>query len=204
MVCDDLAARSAGGAESYTQSLLRLAHTLLPQPPAPYLNAIGFYDANTFERRLMHLTMKPVLITRSRRLLLAAAAFTLAAVTTTSALAFHLVPPAPAGQQRVAGGIMAGQILSKVSPVYPAEAKAGHDTVDGPVVLHVIIGADGLVKNIAVQQSLRRDYDISALEAVRQWVYQPFLLNGEPTEVETTVTVTYSIDHARDSVPRPK
>jgi outer membrane biosynthesis protein TonB len=46
-----------------------------------------------------------------------------------------------------------------------------------------------------VLKSLRADYDESALEAVKDWTYQPYLINGEPTEVETTITVNYSTEH---------
>jgi TonB family protein len=202
MICDTLAARTLAGPEPYTQSLLRLALSLTAHPPASPLHAIGFLDANSFERRLMHLTeltTQPLVPSRLRRTLLASACAALAVITCTSALALHLEAPAPvpsgrAGQAQVAAGVMAGQILSKVAPIYPAEAKANHDTLDGPVKLHALIGKDGTIQNIYVQQSLRRDYDASALEAVRQWVYKPYLLNGEPTEVETTVTVTYSSD----------
>ncbi len=204
MVCDAAAANAVGGTERYAHSLLRLAETLLPPTSAPYLNPIGLFDAYTFERRIMYLSVKPIVVSRTRRALMAMAAVVLVALFTTSALALHLEAPAPAGQQQVSGGIMAGQLVYKVPPVYPAEAKAHHDTLDGPVMLRVIIGKDGVVQNIMVQQSLRRDYDMSALEAVRQWRYEPYLLNGEPIEVETTVTVTYSIDRSRDTAQQPK
>jgi TonB family protein len=83
--------------------------------------------------------------------------------------------------------------IKKVNPVYPAKAKEDGNTIDGDVFLDVIIGVDGNPENIVVSKSLREDYDASALEAVRQWQWQPFLLNGEPVEVETTVTITYSM-----------
>jgi outer membrane biosynthesis protein TonB len=44
-----------------------------------------------------------------------------------------------------------------------------------------------------VEKSLREDYDTSALEAVRHWQWQPYLLNGEPIKVETTITIVYSM-----------
>jgi outer membrane biosynthesis protein TonB len=51
------------------------------------------------------------------------------------------------------------------------------------------------VKHIQIKKSLRADYDQSALEAVKDWTYKPFLLNGNPVEVETTVTVNYSMNN---------
>lgn len=86
-------------------------------------------------------------------------------------------------------------------PIYPIEAKAKKNTLDGAVLLDVVIGKDGSVEQIKVKKSLREDYDRSALEAVREWRYEPYLLNGEPTEVETTVTVTYSTGDASEAAP---
>jgi TonB family protein len=85
---------------------------------------------------------------------------------------------------------MAGQVLTRVNPVYPVEAKEAG--VSGSVVLSAVIGKDGVVEHLEVvagPEPLRA----SALDAVRQWTYKPFLLNGQPTEVETTVTVNYSL-----------
>ncbi len=93
------------------------------------------------------------------------------------------------GPARIAGGVMAGAILTKTQPVYPDIARAAH--VSGAVVLHAIISPVGEVVNLQVisgPEMLRA----SALEAVRNWTYQPYLLNGEPTAVETTITVNYS------------
>jgi protein TonB len=94
------------------------------------------------------------------------------------------------GPQRVSGGVMAAQLLNSVQPVYPPIARAAH--VSGAVVLHAIIGKDGLVEDleaISGPEMLRA----SALAAVRQWTYTPYLLNGVPVEVDTVITVNYSI-----------
>jgi TonB family protein len=84
-------------------------------------------------------------------------------------------------------------VVKKVTPTYPGKAKKDKNTIDGDVELDVIIGTNGTPKQVDVKKSLREDYDESAVDAVQQWVWQPFLLNGEPIDVETTITVTYSI-----------
>ena len=92
--------------------------------------------------------------------------------------------PAPSQPIRVSGGVMAGTILTKVAPVFPCEALKQH--VNGLVVMHVIIGKDGHIKEISVisgPELLRAAYT----DAVRQWTYKPYLLNGTPVEVATTV-----------------
>jgi protein TonB len=73
--------------------------------------------------------------------------------------------------------------------VYPPIARAAH--VSGAVVLHAIISKTGTVQNLQVisgPEMLRA----SALDAVRNWRYKPYLLNGDPTEVETTITVNFN------------
>ncbi|SNT20383.1 TonB family C-terminal domain-containing protein [Granulicella rosea] len=90
---------------------------------------------------------------------------------------------------RVSGGVLQGMSLTKVQPRYPAEAREAH--VSGSVVLAVVIGKDGLIRKvepISGPDMLRA----SAVESVRQWTYRPYLLNGEPIEVNSTVTVNYN------------
>jgi protein TonB len=95
----------------------------------------------------------------------------------------------PKGPTRVSAGVIAGNILVKTNPVYPPIAKAAH--VSGTVVLHALISKSGTIDNLTVvsgPEMLRA----AALDAVRTWRYKPYLLNGEPTEVDTTVTVNFN------------
>jgi TonB family protein len=92
--------------------------------------------------------------------------------------------------QRVSGGVMAGQLISKVDPVYPPEAKAAG--IQGSVVLRAVISKQGSIENLAAESG-PQELIGSAIDAVKHWVYQPYLLNGEPTEVMTTITVNYSL-----------
>jgi TonB family protein len=100
---------------------------------------------------------------------------------------------------RVSAGIMAGQILTRVNTVYPPEAKAAH--VEGAVVLRAVISKTGEISNLKVVSG-PDELQASAVDAVKQWIYKPYLLNGEPTEVETTITVNYKLDDPADSQSR--
>lgn len=91
---------------------------------------------------------------------------------------------------RIGAGIVAGNILDKISPVYPQRAKENH--VSGTVLLHAIIGRDGRVRSLRIVSTPDSDLAIASLVAVRQWTYKPYLLNGLPTEVDTTITVHFS------------
>jgi TonB family protein len=199
MICDAMAAEAVAGRERYARSLLRLASMLANQAPAKTLHAIGIFDANIFERRVMNLTKTYTEIRGTRRFAIAAACAAVALATCASALALRMEVSGSMVQSeapsilKVDAGKMAAQIVSQKSPVYPAEAKANKDTLDGPVVLDVIIGKDGVPQNIRIKQSLRADYDESALDAVQDWRWKPFLLNGNPIKVKTTVTVNYTL-----------
>ena len=94
------------------------------------------------------------------------------------------------GPVRVGGNVKAPTQLSKVNPVYPAEAMAAG--VSGVVILEAVIGVDGRVNDAKVLRSIPQ-LDEAAVNAVRQWVYTPTLLNGVPVPVIMTVTVTFSL-----------
>ena len=70
---------------------------------------------------------------------------------------------------RISGGVMAGQILTKFNPVYPRDARAAH--VEGAVVMHAIVNAEGHIENLTVVSGpgMLRD---AALDAVKQWTYK--------------------------------
>jgi TonB family protein len=196
VVCDDLAARMLGGNEGYARSLLRLASMLSQDAQPRILHALGILDANSFERRIMHLTRKQFEVGTTRRVLIAAACGLLALATCTSALALRM--EVSANQQRSGDkaatkvDVKSLKITHKVPPVYPPEAKL-HNPLNGNVALVVVVGKDGSVENIKVEKSLREDYDKNAIDAVRQWTFEPFLLNGDPIEVKTTINITYSL-----------
>jgi len=95
----------------------------------------------------------------------------------------------PKGPQKVSSCVIAGSKISGANPVYPPIAKAAH--VSGAVVLHAIISKQGTIQSLTVvsgPEMLRN----SATEAVQNWRYRPYILNGEPTEVDTTITVNFN------------
>jgi TonB family protein len=167
------------------------------------VHAIGIFDANILEKRVMNLMTKPRETRGLLRVGFAAVCVLVGVATCGSALALRLdvnEPPPPAATAHasndpvnVAGGIIAGNRIGGENPVYPAKARADKDTVDGTCTLRALINKDGRVSNLQVVKSLRRDYDKAAIKAVRTWHYKPYLLNGEPTAVETTINVTFNM-----------
>jgi len=100
-------------------------------------------------------------------------------------------PPPPSGVPlRVGSGISPPVKVKDVRPVYPAIAQSAR--VQGVVVLEATIGADGTVSDARVLRSIPL-LDAAAIDAVKQWVYQPTMLNGVAVPVIMTVTVNFSL-----------
>ena len=91
---------------------------------------------------------------------------------------------------RVSAGVTEGLLIRKVTPGYPPLARQAR--IQGAVVLAAVIGKDGSIQNLKVVSG-HPMLTSSALEAVRQWKYKPYFLNGEPVEVDTQVTVNFTL-----------
>jgi protein TonB len=91
---------------------------------------------------------------------------------------------------KVGANVQSVMIVSKTAPVYPALAKAAG--VSGVVQLAAIIGKDGTIQEL---HSLSGPPLLiqAAMDAVKQWVYRPTLLNGQPVTVETTIDINFTL-----------
>ncbi len=100
----------------------------------------------------------------------------------------HVVVGAGAGPMHVSTGVMAGQLLQPIRPEYPMIAKLSH--TEGTVVVQAVISKTGKIESARVISG-PGVLQGAALQAVREARYRPFLLNGLPTEVETTVSINF-------------
>ena len=103
---------------------------------------------------------------------------------------FDALGTAPPLRIRQAGNVTAASVVYQPAPRYPDKARAEH--VEGAVVLHVIINKDGAMKNLEVVSGDPL-LVTAAMDAVKQWRYTPTLLNGRAVEVDTTITVTFTM-----------
>jgi protein TonB len=102
--------------------------------------------------------------------------------------AIKLPAPPPPKRVRISQGVTAGLLLRKVEPKYPIIARQAR--IQGQVVLAAIIDRQGAITNLQVVSGHPMLIG-AAIEAVKEWRYRPYLLNGEPVEVETLVIVTF-------------
>ncbi len=91
---------------------------------------------------------------------------------------------------KLSGGVMAGNLLDKIAPQYPVIAKEAR--IQGTVVLEATVSKAGTIENLRVISGPPMLQE-AAIDAVRSWRYRPYLLNGEPIEVQTTVNVVFHL-----------
>ena len=110
--------------------------------------------------------------------------------TTNLAAVPKLALPAAPKRIRISQGVTKGQLIFRKEPDYPKLALMAR--VQGEVLLRAIVGKDGSIKELEVVSGSPM-LNPTAIAAVQQWRYRPFMLNGEPVEVETNVTVIFQI-----------
>lgn len=198
-VCDAISAEMLNGRRSYAQSLLRLASAMPAGLSVGALTTVGMFYRNTLERRVRTMMDKRKQLrgmgrvaAMSATLLLGVGA--LAGIADTHLTVWAATAASSSAQPKkvaISQGVAESLIDSKVQPKYPDAAKK--DKVQGTVTLGLLINKHGKPTNLHVVKSVRKDVDESALAAVRQWRYKPYLLNGDPVAVETRVNVTYTL-----------
>ena len=100
------------------------------------------------------------------------------------------VAPPPVTRQFRTSSMLEGSLLRKVQPGYPPLAKSAR--IQGPVVLEAVISKAGVIENLRLVSGHPMLVS-AAIEAVRQWRYRPYILNSEPIEVETQITVNFTL-----------
>jgi protein TonB len=98
--------------------------------------------------------------------------------------------PAPVKRVRLASRVVEANLIHDVPPQYPAAA--GRARIEGTVVLMAVIGMDGTVKDVRVENGLPILAQ-AAIEAVKQWRYKPYMVDGEPVEVDSRITINFTL-----------
>jgi protein TonB len=93
-------------------------------------------------------------------------------------------------RQRVSSGVISGLLIRRVNPAYPPLARQAR--IQGQVLLRAQISKEGAIENLQLISGHPMLVQ-SALDAVKQWKYKPYLLNGEPVEVDTEIQVNFTL-----------
>lgn len=101
-----------------------------------------------------------------------------------------VVKAAPPKKIAISSGVATGMLLSPIRPIYPPIAKAARQS--GTVVIQATISKTGTIENARVVSG-NAMLQQAAMDAVRSARYKPYLLNGEPVEVETTINIIFNL-----------
>src|SRR5580698_5487537 len=100
---------------------------------------------------------------------------------------------APPKRVKLGGEVEASKVITKVQPVYPEAAKSAG--AQGTVNLHAVIGMNGVPLSLQViNTDVNPDLARASIEAVSKWRYSPTLLNGQPIEVDTNITIVFTLN----------
>ena len=100
------------------------------------------------------------------------------------------LPKVAVQKVRVSSGVAQGLLVHQITPQYPKLARQAR--IEGTVVLQAVIGKDGTVQGLHVISG-HPMLTQAAMEAVKQWRYRPYSLNGEPVEVDTQINVNFTL-----------
>jgi TonB family protein len=103
----------------------------------------------------------------------------------------HVTLDRPPKRVRISSGVAASNVVHKVNPEYPVDARRAG--IDGTVVMKVVIDKEGVPQEVTVVSGPLSLAD-EAVKTVKQWRYKPYILNGEPVEVETTVQMNFTLN----------
>jgi TonB family protein len=195
LVCDEMAADALGDRTEYAASLLRLAQAMAASE-TPVSHAIGVFDANILEDRIVRMTMDVPRVSRMRKIAMAvvAASALLGGALTAMAVPFD-VGSQSTTQERVykIGGDVTPPVLTYAPDAeFPAARKKTEKVGwSGVSIVQLIVDSNGKPREIHVTRSLAPDFDQSATNAVRQYRFKPGMRKGEPVAVAITIEVNF-------------
>ncbi len=203
MICDDIATERLIDSRSYTQSLLRLASMIAVTSRVSTSHAIGIFDANILEKRIMMMNIKKQHLSPALKygLIIPAALFLLSVAVGGAAMAVVIEPQSPSqaadqakpyGQiYRIGKDVKAPILIESKPPVYPESARGGKDKFEGTCLINLVVDASGVPRDVHVTRSLGPDFDESAIKAVEQYRFTPAMRSGEPVAVSLNIEVNF-------------
>ena len=195
MACDAAVVHATGDGFAYGERLLRLATWMSSRVQASTTHAVGMFDANILEERIMRISScKPVLASAARVALMGVSACVLTVgVASAMASGIEVVTPANGAQAiyTVGKDATAPQLTFQVDPQYTQAAREAK--VSGECIVAAVVDAKGVPQDVHVTKGLRPDLDANAIAAVKQYRFRPGLHNGKPVQVQLSVAVNFQI-----------
>jgi bla regulator protein blaR1 len=203
MICDDMAVSRVIDPHIYTQSLVRLAARMFLTPRVSSTHAIGIFDANILEKRIMTITTKkPQLSVAVKYGLMVPGALLLLSVATVGAAKTVVIQPEtqaqtsdaakPYGQvYHIGKDVIAPKLIFSVEPEFPESERKSKSKFEGTCLIGFVVDESGMPRDVKVVRSLSADFDTKAVEAVEQYRFTPAMKAGEPVAVTLKVEVKF-------------
>ena len=197
MICDATATEKLIDPHTYTQSLLRLATMVSLSSRVAPAHAIGIFDADILEERVMIMKKKrqhySVLVRYG--LIVPAAAILFVVATGAGAMTVAVTSQEPtqsSGEaQKIDKDVIPPKLISSPSPVYPEAEKKLKGKFEGSCVVGLVVDKDGNTQNVHIVRSLTPDFDASAIKAVQEYRFTPATRAGEVIPVKLSVEVNF-------------
>ncbi|HEX4757434.1 MAG TPA: M56 family metallopeptidase [Terracidiphilus sp.] len=204
MICDGMATERLIDSRRYIQSLLRLASMIAAPSRVSTSHAIGIFDADILEKRIMTMNIKRHQAGAALKygLIIPATLLLLSVAAAAAEMAVEIVPqsPAQAASQpkpyghvyRVGNDVSAPVPLHIVLAKFPKSELAGSGGFNGGICLvGIVVDASGMPRDAHVARSLRPDFDANAINAVQQYRFLPAKRLGKPVAVSVNVEVNF-------------
>ncbi len=203
MVCDGIVTERAVDSRTYAHSLLRLAGMVAIASRVSTAHAIGIFDANILEKRIMRMNLKKrqVSCVLKYGLIFPAMLFLLSATIGAAAMAVVIEPQSPSQNSnqaspyghiyKVGKDVTAPVVLKSVEAKFPKSARHSKKPVNGIVLLGLIVDSSGMPRNVHVVRSFAPDFDAQAIKAVEQYRFAPAKRAEKPVAVALSIEVNF-------------
>jgi TonB family protein len=203
MICDGMVTEEHVEAGTYARSLLRLAAAIAVGSRGSGNYAVGIFDGDILEKRIMRIRMKNQKAGAVIKygLMISAAAILISTVVGTAVMAVPVVSQAESQDKaqsstyghvyKVGHGVSSPVLLHTVPAKYPELVRKKGEAIDGIVLLGLVVDANGMPQDIHIVKSFRADFDTEAVKAVKQYRFRPAMRSGKPVAVSVNVEVKF-------------
>jgi TonB family protein len=197
MICDGIATERVIDSQEYTESLLRLAAMVSSSARAISFHAIGIFDANILEKRIMMIQTKKQRLSVWMRygLVVPSVLLLLSAAIGAGRMAVAIAPQ-DSGKNikliyKIGKDVSAPKLISSVQPEFPESARKDKSKFDGTCLVNLVVDESGMPQEVHITRSLSPDFDANAIKAVQQYRFSPAMRAGQPVAVSLNIEVNF-------------
>jgi TonB family protein len=203
MICDGMVTERAVDSRTYAHSLLRLAGMVAIASRASTVHAIGIFDANILEKRIMRMNLnkRQVSWVLKYGLIVPATLFLLSVAVGAAATAVVIEPQSPSQNSnqaspyghiyKVGKDVTPPVVRKSVEAQFPKSAQGTKVGFNAIVLIRLIVDAEGMPRDVHISRSYNADFDAEAIKAVKQYQFKPAERMGKPVAVAISIEVDF-------------